>query len=82
MPATTLLKSALEQAFCAAGLWPGLGRRTAAELPTAGIVAPDDVTADRLVKIPKVGRQRAERFRWEANAAGLAEVYRRALKAP
>ncbi|WP_324277782.1 AAA family ATPase [Blastococcus brunescens] len=49
-------------AFCGAGLWPGLGRRTAAELPGAGITAPDDVTADRLVKIPLVGRQRAERL--------------------
>jgi exodeoxyribonuclease V alpha subunit len=49
-------------AFCAAGLWPGLGRRTAAELPGAGIVAPDDVTADRLMKLPRVGRQRAERL--------------------
>ena len=47
-------------AFCAAGLWPGLGRRTAAELPAAGITAPDDVTADRLIKLPRVGRQRAE----------------------
>ena len=27
-------------AFCAAGLWPGLGKRTAAELPAAGITAP------------------------------------------
>ena len=35
-------------AFCAAGLWPGLGRRTAAELPAAGITRPDDVTADAL----------------------------------
>jgi exodeoxyribonuclease V alpha subunit len=49
-------------AFCAAGLWPGLGRRTAAELPAAGITAPDDVTADRLIKLPRVGRQRAERL--------------------
>jgi exodeoxyribonuclease V alpha subunit len=49
-------------AFCAAGLWPGLGRRTAAELPAAGITAPDDVTADRLLKLPRVGRQRAERL--------------------
>jgi exodeoxyribonuclease V alpha subunit len=49
-------------AFCAAGLWPGLGRRTAAELPGAGITGPDDVTADRLMKLPKVGRQRAERL--------------------
>ena len=49
-------------AFCAAGLWPGLGRRTAAELPGAGITSPNDVSADRLVKIPLVGRQRAERL--------------------
>ena len=49
-------------AFCAAGLWPGLGRRTAAELPGVDITAPDDVTADRLLKLPRVGKQRAERL--------------------
>src|SRR3712207_944089 len=49
-------------AFCTAGLWPGLGKRTAAELPAAGITAPDDVTADRLTNLPRVGRQRAERL--------------------
>jgi exodeoxyribonuclease V alpha subunit len=49
-------------AFCTAGLWPGLGKRTAAELPAAGIVGPDDVSADRLLKLPRVGRQRAERL--------------------
>ncbi|MGY1812451.1 AAA family ATPase [Blastococcus sp. SYSU D00820] len=49
-------------AFCAAGLWPGLGKRTAAELPAAGITGPDDVTAARLLKLPRVGRQRAERL--------------------
>jgi exodeoxyribonuclease V alpha subunit len=49
-------------AFCAAGLWPGLGRRTAAELPGVDITSPDDVTADRLVALPRVGRQRAERL--------------------
>src|SRR3954470_10618427 len=49
-------------AFAAAGLWPGLGRRTAADLPAAGITTPDDVTADRLLKLPRVGRQRAERL--------------------
>jgi exodeoxyribonuclease V alpha subunit len=49
-------------AFCAAGLWPGLGKRTAAELPAAGIVGQDDVSADRLLKLPRVGRQRAERL--------------------
>ena len=27
-------------AFCAAGLWPGLGKRTAADLPAAGITSP------------------------------------------
>jgi exodeoxyribonuclease V alpha subunit len=49
-------------AFCAAGLWPGLGKRSAAELPAAGITSPDDVTADRLTTLPRVGRQRAERL--------------------
>ncbi|MCW2677985.1 MAG: putative ATP-dependent exoDNAse, partial [Modestobacter sp.] len=49
-------------AFCAAGLWPGLGKRTAADLPAAGITSPDDVSADRLLKLPRVGRQRAERL--------------------
>src|SRR3954467_854400 len=49
-------------AFCTAGLWPGLGKRTAADLPAAGITSPDDVSADRLLKLPRVGRQRAERL--------------------
>jgi exodeoxyribonuclease V alpha subunit len=49
-------------AFCAAGLWPGLGKRTAADLPAAGITSPDEVSADRLMKVPRVGRQRAERL--------------------
>ncbi|SDD28227.1 exodeoxyribonuclease V alpha subunit [Geodermatophilus telluris] len=49
-------------AFCAAGLWPGLGKRAAAELPGAGITSPDDVTATRLQKLPRVGTQRAERL--------------------
>ncbi|WP_409332502.1 AAA family ATPase [Trujillonella humicola] len=49
-------------AFCAAGLWPGLGKRAAAELPAAGITTADDVTAARLLKLPRVGKQRAERL--------------------
>ena len=49
-------------AFVGAGLWPGLGKRTGADLPAAGITGPDDVTADRLLKLPRVGRQRAERL--------------------
>src|SRR4051794_31922309 len=57
-------------AFCTAGLWPGLGKRTAADLPAAGITSPDDVTADRLLKLPRVGRQRAERLFSSFLAAG------------
>ncbi|MPQ99617.1 AAA family ATPase [Modestobacter sp. I12A-02628] len=49
-------------AFCAAGLWPGLGKRSAAELPGVGITSPEHVSADRLLKLPRVGRQRAERL--------------------
>src|ERR671933_42729 len=49
-------------AFCAAGLWPGLGKRAAAELPAAGITSTDDVTANRLLTLPRVGKQRAERL--------------------
>jgi exodeoxyribonuclease V alpha subunit len=49
-------------AFCAAGLWPGLGKRAVAELPGAGITSPDDVTAAKLLTMPRVGKQRAERL--------------------
>ncbi len=49
-------------AFCAAGLWPSLGRRAAAELPAAGITTPEDVTVAKLLKLPRVGKQRAERL--------------------
>src|SRR5918998_986663 len=59
---TPATPDAIFAAFCAAGLWPGLGKRTAADLPAAGITSPDEVSADRLMKIPKVGRQRAERL--------------------
>jgi exodeoxyribonuclease V alpha subunit len=49
-------------AFCTAGLWPGLGKRAVAELPGAGITTPDDVTVAKLLKMPRVGKQRAERL--------------------
>ncbi|MDQ1660538.1 MAG: exodeoxyribonuclease alpha subunit [Blastococcus sp.] len=62
MSAPTPAPDQVFAAFCTAGLWPGLGKRTAAELPAAGIVGPDDVSADRLLKLPRVGRQRAERL--------------------
>ncbi len=49
-------------AFCAAGLWPGLGRRLADALPDAEIDGPDSVTSEALTRLPKVGRQRAGRL--------------------
>jgi len=57
-------------AFCTAGLWPGLGKRAAAELPAAGITSPDEVSADRLLTLPRVGKQRAERLFSSFLAAG------------
>ena len=62
VPAVPVTGDPVFAAFCAAGLWPGLGKRTAADLPAAGITSPDEVSADRLIKLPKVGRQRAERL--------------------
>ena len=50
------------QAFCAAGLWPGLGSTLAEALPEAGITAPEHVTAEALAGLPRVGRQRAGRL--------------------
>jgi exodeoxyribonuclease V alpha subunit len=62
-------------AFCAAGLWPGLGKRTAAELPAAGITSAESVSAAALLRLPRVGKQRAERLfsSWLA-AAPVYEV--------
>ncbi len=50
------------EAFCAAGLWPGLGRTTASRLPEARINAPDDVAADALCRVEGVTPKRAERL--------------------
>jgi len=49
-------------AFCAAGLWPGLGRTAAERLPAAGINGPDDVSAEALVKVEGVAAKRADRL--------------------
>ena len=46
--------------FCAAGLWPGLGRKLAGQLAAAGITAPELVTADRLKLIDGVSAERAD----------------------
>jgi exodeoxyribonuclease V alpha subunit len=64
-------------AFCADGLWPGLGRAMAEALPAAGITAPEHVTAERLATLPKVGTVRAGRLLsgW-IGAAGTYEVAR------
>ena len=49
-------------AFAEAGLWPGLGRTTAAALPAAGIVSPADVSVSGLRRVPKMLPSRAERL--------------------
>ncbi len=59
-------------AFCAAGLWPGLGRTLAEALPEAGIHGPDDVSAAALAALPKVGAQRAGRLQSAFIAAAPA----------
>jgi exodeoxyribonuclease V alpha subunit len=45
--------------FCAAGLWPGLGRKLASQLAGAGITGPALVSADRLKLIEGVSGERA-----------------------
>lgn len=49
-------------AFCDAGLWPGLGFSSAAELPKSGIIRADLVTKDALLRLPRTGTKRAERL--------------------
>ena len=56
--------------FCAAGLWPGLGRTLAEALPAAGITSPADVTLDALTALPKVTARRASRLLSSFVAAG------------
>jgi exodeoxyribonuclease V alpha subunit len=48
------------EAFCAAGLWPSLGRPTAARLAAARINGPDDVTEDALTAVEGVLPARAK----------------------
>lgn len=49
-------------AFVDAGLWPGLGRTTAAALPAAGVVCPADVSVSALRRVPRMLHSRAERL--------------------
>jgi exodeoxyribonuclease V alpha subunit len=48
--------------FCAAGLWPGLGRGMATRLAAAGITTPEDVSAAKLELVEGIGPKRAERL--------------------
>jgi len=48
--------------FCAAGLWPGLGRTFAERLPAAGINSPDDVTTTALLKVDGIAAKKAEKL--------------------
>jgi exodeoxyribonuclease V alpha subunit len=48
--------------FCAAGLWPGLGRTLAGRLAAAGITGPEHVSAARLQKLEGIGPKRAQRL--------------------
>jgi exodeoxyribonuclease V alpha subunit len=48
------------EAFCAAGLWPTLGRATAGKLAAAHINGPDDVTEDALAAVDGVSPARAK----------------------
>ena len=49
-------------AFCAAGLWPTLGRPTADKLAAAGITKPADVSVLALSKVDGVGDKRAQKL--------------------
>jgi exodeoxyribonuclease V alpha subunit len=48
--------------FCAAGLWPGLGRALAGRLAEAGITGPEHVSVARLQKLEGIGPKRAQRL--------------------
>ena len=65
-------------AFCAAGLWPGLGTALAGRLAEAGIRTPADVTPARLGALAGVGPARADRlvgtFAAAAPAYAVAEL--------
>jgi exodeoxyribonuclease V alpha subunit len=50
------------EAFCAAGLWPTLGRGMTDKLAAAGITSPDAVSADALAKVENLGAKRAEKL--------------------
>lgn len=70
------------EAFCTAGLWPGLSRTTAAKLAAAHINGPDDVSVDMLAKVDGVKPKKAEKlvkaFANASNPYAVAELLHRA----
>jgi exodeoxyribonuclease V alpha subunit len=66
------------EAFCAAGLWPGLSRATARHLAAARINGPDDVSVDALSRVEGVAAKRAEKlaksFANASNRYAVAEL--------
>jgi exodeoxyribonuclease V alpha subunit len=60
--ARTDAKVAAFEAFCAAGLWPGLGKSLAASLAEVNIRRAEQVTEAALATLPKVGSVRAGRL--------------------
>ncbi|HVV76838.1 MAG TPA: AAA family ATPase [Mycobacteriales bacterium] len=50
------------EAFCEAGLWPGLSRALARSLPGVHINGPDDVTVDAVGALEGVTKDRAEKL--------------------
>ena len=49
-------------AFCAAGLWPGMGKALRDKLPTAGIHVPSDVTEEALASVSGLSARRAAKL--------------------
>ncbi len=58
--------------FCAAGLWPGVGKALSEDLAAAGISDPRDVTMAKLQKLPRVTPKRADRLLTAWIGASLA----------
>ena len=50
------------EAFCEAGLWPGLGRTNAARLPAAHINGADDVTPTALAAVEGISAKKAQQL--------------------
>jgi exodeoxyribonuclease V alpha subunit len=66
------------EAFCAAGLWPGMSRAAAAKLAAARINTPDDVSVDSLTRVdgiaPKKAEKLAKSFANASNRYAVAEL--------